>query len=466
MIALIRRHWPLAAGVPLLLWPALLNGYPIVFSDTGTYLSQAIHRYAGWDRPVFYSVFMYGLHLTLTTWPVVLAQAVAAVWMLDRARAVFFPAVPRAWLAAVLAVLCLVTGMPWLASRLMPDLFTPLLVLAVAMLVLVPERLGRWDRLAVFVAALGMTLLHQSHVPLLLGLLALLAPCRRWLGARARLGRAGVVRLVALPGLALLLLSGANLAAHGRFSPSPFGNVFLLARVLADGPGLRALERDCPRAGWKLCGYLGEFPATADDFLWRLDSPLNRAGGAKAIAGEAGEIILSALLAEPWAQARALAGNTWRQLQRFSPGDGLHPWEATVSPWIARDFPAFERRSYAGARQERGELALPAWTAAADRAAGLLGLMGVAALLWREARLRTPRAGLAAAVLLAVLGNAAITGGISGPHDRYQSRVMWLPVAVVLLAAPSAGGRLLRRAGSAWRLAPGGGMQARPHAFA
>ena len=27
------------------------NGYPIVFADTGTYLSQAIHQYAGWDRP-------------------------------------------------------------------------------------------------------------------------------------------------------------------------------------------------------------------------------------------------------------------------------------------------------------------------------------------------------------------------------------------------------------------------------
>ena len=128
MRALIRRYWPLVLGVPLLLWPAILNGYPIVFSDTGTYLSQAIHRYVGWDRPVFYSLFMYALHLTLSTWPVVIAQAAIAVWVLDRTRAVFFPAVPRAWLWWVLLMLSLATGMPWLAARLMPDLFTPLLV--------------------------------------------------------------------------------------------------------------------------------------------------------------------------------------------------------------------------------------------------------------------------------------------------------------------------------------------------
>ena len=35
--------------------------------------------------------------------------------------------------------------------------------------------------------------------------------------------------------------------------------------------------------------------------------------------------------------------------------------------------------------------------------------------------------GFAAAALLALLANAAITGGLSGPHDRYQSRIMWLP---------------------------------------
>ena len=46
-----------------MLWPPLWNGYPLVFADTGTYLSQAIDHYAGWDRPVFYSFFLLPLHI-------------------------------------------------------------------------------------------------------------------------------------------------------------------------------------------------------------------------------------------------------------------------------------------------------------------------------------------------------------------------------------------------------------------
>ena len=55
----------------LLLWPAFWNGYPLIFADTGTYLSQAIEHYAGWDRPIFYSLFLFPLHMTVTTWPAI-----------------------------------------------------------------------------------------------------------------------------------------------------------------------------------------------------------------------------------------------------------------------------------------------------------------------------------------------------------------------------------------------------------
>lgn len=460
-----QRCWPFALGVPLLLWPALLNGYPIVFSDTGTYLSQAIHRYAGWDRPVFYSLFMYALHLKLTTWPVVVAQAGIALWVLDRTRAVFFPAVPRGWMAVVILVLAAATGLPWTAARLMPDLFTGPLVLALAILVLAPERLGRMERWLMCAVTLGMILVHQSHVPLLLVLLAVLVPLRRRLGARAPLGRAGRLRLLALPMVSLLALSGMNWAAHGRFSPSPFGGVFLLARVIEDGPGLRTLQRECPESGWRLCAHLDSFPISAADFLWRADSPLQHLGGAKTMAEESVAIVLAALRAEPWAQSWAILDNTLRQLRRFGPGDGLHAWEHTVSPWIARDFPGFEQRAYEAGRQERGELALPGWTETADAVAALLGLALLGYLLWREGARPPPRVGLVVAVLLGLLANAAITGGISGPHERYQSRVIWLPAAVGLLALPGVAGRAWRWRAAMARREPAPQWRERPHAF-
>jgi hypothetical protein len=38
-------------------------------------------------------------------------------------------------------------------------------------------------------------------------------------------------------------------------------------------------------------------------------------------------------------------------------------------------------------------------------------------------------------VLVALIGNAIVCGALSNPHDRYQSRLIWLaPFALALLA--------------------------------
>jgi hypothetical protein len=42
---------------------------------------------------------------------------------------------------------------------------------------------------------------------------------------------------------------------------------------------------------------------------------------------------------------------------------------------------------------------------------------------------------LAATVTLALLGNAVICGVISGPHDRYGARMVWIATFTALIAA-------------------------------
>ena len=124
----------------VLLWPALWNGYPLVFSDTGTYLSQAIEHYLGWDRPVFYSLFLFPLHMTVTTWPAIAAQALLVTHTLHLVRRALLPEVSAWWLLPGVGCLAIATALPWFASQLMPDVFTAILVLVLALLVLVPER--------------------------------------------------------------------------------------------------------------------------------------------------------------------------------------------------------------------------------------------------------------------------------------------------------------------------------------
>jgi len=281
-----------------------------------------------------------------------------------------------------------------------------------------------------------MTASHQSNLPILLAVLLALAPLRRVLGATRPLGRRGLAALALPPLLACAALVAVNAAGHGRASLSPYGNVFVLARVIEDGPGRAALNRFCPEAGWKLCEWRDAMPDSADDFLWRADSPLNRAGGARAVSAEANAIIAAAIRIAPLATAGSALRNFARQMTDFATGDGLTAWPATVSPAILRDFPGGEAASYAGARQTHDTLTVPEPLGALHIAAELAGVAGCIFALgfgWR----RHVGAGFAAAALLAVLANAAVTGCLSGPHDRYQARIMWLPLAVAVPALPA-----------------------------
>ncbi len=171
--------------IALLIWPALWNGYPIVFADTGTYLSQAMHWYLGWDRPVFYSLFIYPLHAATTTWPVIVAQSALAVLVLDLTRRALD--VSLAWLLGLTAFLSAASWLPWTVSELMPDLFTPLLVLLLTILVFARDRCRRCERVAMVLLAAFMIATQQSSVPLAIGLLVVLIPIR-WIAGQLRSG--------------------------------------------------------------------------------------------------------------------------------------------------------------------------------------------------------------------------------------------------------------------------------------
>lgn len=424
---------PIIVAAAFLLWPAVWNGYPLVFSDTGTYLSQAIEHYVGWDRPIFYSLFLFPLHLTITTWPVIVVQALLVTHVLHLVRRTLLPQVSIWWLVPITATMAVATALPWFVSQLMPDVFTGVLVLVLALLIFAPKPspspcgrgLGGGERIWLVILATFMIAAHLSHLPLALALVVILAPLRRWPGA-------AMLQTVAPVALAMIALISVNLMAFGRASVSPFGNVFLLTRIIYDGPGIDALRRACPDAGWRLCAFLDRLPALSDDFLWRQDGPIVQAGGAKLVSAEANAIIAAALRAEPGTELRAFLNNTQAQLMQFATGDGLQPWPATVTPTIERDFSRSEATIYTASLQNHGTLEVGHTLQTLHLAIAVAGVIGCCTILLVAWRGHPTMARFAVAALLALLVNAAVTGGLSGPHDRYQSRIMWLPPFITL----------------------------------
>jgi hypothetical protein len=421
-------------GGLLLIWPAVLNGYPLLFSDSGAFLAQTVVPLMIWDKPWIYGPFAWIFHQHVSLWGTILAQGVIVshlLWLLARVLGRATPA-GHVLLCAALAVL---TTLPWSAALVMPDILAPVAVLAAVLLGWGWAALRPGERIWLILLGSVATAAHLSHLPVML---ALLAPA---LLLRLRWGR-GLALLAPLLGGILLLLA-TNIAGHGRIALSPYGSSFLLARLIADGPAARTIAARCPAAGWYLCDFAGRLPGDADVFLWAPDSPVNRTPegipiflGGMLLAPEARAIVTETLWREPLAVLRAGLANGGRQLLDTGIGDTLsnRHLDVAVRPRLMQGFPPSEAIAFDAARQARGGLA------EAGHALGwlhplvlLLSLPLLAWGWWRgDARLR----GVLFALGVAVLANALATGGLSGVHARYQARIAWLLPLGAWLAWP------------------------------
>lgn len=407
------------AAALLLLWPAFLNGYPLVFSDTGGFLEQALMPDMGWDKPWIYGPFLTPFHARLTLWPAAFAQALLLSTALWLTQATFAP--PRkSHHLALCAFLALTTAAPWFAALLMPDILAPITVLGLFILASATPRLGAATRTGVALVTTIAIAAHLAHLILAAACIATLA-LLQW----------RTLRRTTLPlAAALILLVASNLIGHGRFAVSPYGATFALARLVADRPARDVIDQACPGAGWRLCAWKGRLPTNSDDFLWDPNGPVWADGyGPVRIAPEAAAIVRATLMAEPAQVLQSAIRNTAAQLALVAVGDALVPdyLDVTVLPRLQAYFPPAEAARFSASQQASG--ALPGLAApftflhGAVLLAGTLATVGIAFLQWRDNR---SLATLAILTLVALLANAFATGALSGPHDRYQARIAWL----------------------------------------
>ena len=419
----------IAAG--LLLWPAALNGYPLMFGDSAVYLGDGLHLHVSWPRPLFYGLFERPLHLGISLWPVIIAQALIAATLVRLVIACFLPGLSAWVLIPVTLVLTALTSLPWFVSQLMPDLFGGLMLLALALLLLTPERLGRPLRVVLVLFAAGCITTHLAFLPAALAAVVVLLLARVWLGERVRGG--DLRRGAAAPVLALAAAVAVNFVLIGQPSPSPYGKIFMLTRVLLDGPGQRALLRECPRPDWTLCKFKDQIPPTAETIQFGDAGLLARAGGYRVVAPQVWPIVLSALHAEP----RAMLVNSLRgsvlQFLSFRTGDWLIVPMPDIARFMAETFPPAEVARYEAGKQFQLIPLVPDWLQAAHLGFASVGLVVLAIGTVVALRRRETLGGLYAAIAATLVVNAVVSGALSGVYDRYQSRFVWLVTLAALL---------------------------------
>jgi hypothetical protein len=462
-----------------LLWPALYNGQPLYFSDTTAYLrgvDAAMQRLAGHPSPwtvleaddspsgapaqsppenlnqhisvssikgktvlagrsVYYGMLLYLGDLFGHFWFTVIVQGMALMLAMGLfLRAFGLPQWPT--LVAITIVVAALTPASFYVSFLMPDIFAAVTLLACVTLI-AAHSLRRRDYLLWSVLLAFSVVTHSSHVLIALTLLGLALLVN--LLYRSWTNRTGLLVI----GACLLVAAGAEAAfgyAVKRIVGAPvLRPPFLMARAIEDGPGYQLFREACPQNGFKVCEFLNRLPMKADYFIWSFDPP-----GVFAPASPQMRRDLSAeqyrFVAEVWrrypgAMARATIADVMQQMVKAGlyefnwPQERRTEMELRLPPAYRQEFR--NSAAYRDTMPARGFEIIQGVTV-------IVASLALLAILVRPS-LRGVLAGeqkyMLTLVVLGIIANAVICGALSGPHDRYQARVVWLIPFAVLSAA-------------------------------
>ncbi len=415
----------------LLSWVAFYNRYPLVWPDTGYYLH--INNFG--LRSIFYIFFVYPSHLIGSLWAPVLAQALMVAYLLRLVVRIVFGITSRLEFLIIILLLCVLTGLPWCTSLLMPDIFGAVLILGLFLLAFCRSELTRSELFIV----IGLTFLaltvHYSHVPIAAGLLVI----GIFVGLAMRNRVPQLVPHLMLPTLllavAVIAIVLSNYATLGLLSLSPAGYSYELARLQEDGQAVSYLRQDCPTRKYRICKDLDRLPMDAASFLWSPGSPL--AGARRMEDREEGmQIVTRTIERYPRWTLRSAIRNTRKQVMYFEAGSGLISYADSDYPTheLETFYPA-EVNAYFHSRQNLGEFQNLDRLNQLHLVVIVLSCIfcGFSAVLLVRRRQWIPLAFLGT-IGLAVLINGFVMGALSMPTPRYGTRVIWLiPLAALAL---------------------------------
>jgi len=467
----------LLAAVVASLWVVVANGGPTFYFDSGAYLERGGQLASmlgleppempvGSDTPtapeaalsapgpqaiegtraMSYSL-LFGLFLVARfVEGIALLNALLAVGTLWLVSAVMLRDLPRRYGAAVVTLaataLASLGALAFYVAFLMPDIFMPVLILLLALLLAYGPQMRPWElALALGLGAFAVTV-HLSHLvvaAMAIPVAILVALCsvrskpgfRRW---RATV----LIGLIAVAGIAEQ--ATLRLAAKETFGAEVIYRPFLTARLIQDGPGLGYLEDHCPNAEEPSCALFDALSASSDpDRLsatnisfstdpdkgsYRLLPEVEQI----AVAQDQFDFFFRVLVDRPAESLLALSRNTTRQLFLVDVDMTLQTDQIVAT---ASDLPGM-----AYARFDHGRLtANRSWLDLVRPAQQALYLVSALFMVWLVLTRRVSGAVtmFMSMVLLGIVANAIVTGGLSQPALRYGARVVWLLPAIAVL---------------------------------
>ena len=331
---------------------AFYNGFPIVYSDTSTYIASGLEFETPFDRPITYGLFiaLFSLHGS-SLWLVVFAQAIILAYLifllvsLVTGKKTFLK-----WGLLCIIFLSVCTSVSWTVCQLMPDIFTPIALLCIALIL--SGKFKQGTLIVLYLLFFLSVAMHISHLVLFALILLTLFLLRKFILPTLQYPKA---KQLMIP---LALFIPASILTMGS-ALSKSKHVFFMGALVEHGIAKSYLDDNCPTKPYKLCAYKDSLPAEAYQFIWDEKSPFYKIGGWKETKAEFNEIIYGTLTKPKYIamHLKASAKATLQQLGRFAIGDGNGSFAAGTVLYgrIQKYFP-HDLSYYAASRQNRSQL--------------------------------------------------------------------------------------------------------------
>lgn len=415
---------------------AFTNGFPLLYPDTGTYLASGFKGFVPEDRPIFYGLFARHVSLSETPWLIVFAQGILLSTTLFLFCKKFINQKPfRPYFLGLMGLVSLFTAASLYASLLIPDVFTPILMVATTVF-LFAEKLSIVEKITLSIIIALSVMTHNSNsLVLYLSLFFLTVEYvykKGWKDVGKNWMRNRMLALAGLCVLIYLLSASINYSYNKSFSVSKGGHVFVMSRLMELGIAQKYLDENCVDKNYKICAYKDNIPF---DFIWDFqNSPLYKTGGWEANKLEYNAIIQDILLTPKHLKkvVANFAGSTAQQFFCFELFKNSQ--QTGDSPGVGRVTEYFDEhiRDYYTSKQNRSTLDFTTISFIQNVLviASLMYLVFSFAINKIVIDNRIKR--IAVFLMVAIIANAFVCSSFSTVDARYQGRVAWL---VILAAA-------------------------------
>jgi hypothetical protein len=418
---------------------ALYNSYPMIFNfDTAMYIETGFNRQVGNDRPILYGLFIFVLGFWRSLWLVIAVQSLIVSLVLFYYFRYFSDGIKfLPYYIGFVAMISFFMSGSFESSWLMPDVFTPVAILCVGLLIFA-GKLKRRDTVVITLIAILSIGVHNSHFYICLSILLLLLIGFVFKTIRATYHSAGIhIKNILLAMLltisSYLILGCIHFICSGSFKSSRGGPIFLMSNLIEMGIINTYLTENCAQKNYKLCPYKDSLP---NNFLWANNSPIKKTGGWRRNEAEYAAMEKDLLTTPRYLEIFLFKSTvyTLKQFFNYDMIDILKPG-ARVNNVIEASYPG-EYRQYTHARQSTNRINFGFINFTQNLMVGICLFLYAVLLLLKKA---PPKyCSFILFILLALIINAWICGTFSGVFSRYQSRVVWLlPLPLLLLLMES-----------------------------